>query len=239
MLPASRARGAASCRSLHAGACLMPSARCTNRDRSDPPHEHDVASPQSRCSALERTPELYLRCCIALPARTSLDSASRLHVRPRSGRGVEIIDGGCEPLQASRTEPMASLLQRDSGHGSRAALPPGAASASPPQPPALTTARHALQRVVDQVNRIILGKEQQIRLTLACLLARGHLLIRSARCQESDAGPCIGRFVGLRSAHPVHQRPAAGRHHRGVHSIARAQFPLPPRPDLHPNDSSG
>jgi MoxR-like ATPase len=55
---------------------------------------------------------------------------------------------------------------------------PEAASASPPQPgPALTEARHALQRVVDQVGSIILGKEQQIRLTLACLLARGHLLI--------------------------------------------------------------
>lgn len=32
-------------------------------------------------------------------------------------------------------------------------------------------------RVVDQLNQIILGKEHQIRLALACLLARGHLLI--------------------------------------------------------------
>src|SRR5260370_1405925 len=34
-----------------------------------------------------------------------------------------------------------------------------------------------LDPVVVQVGRIILGKERQIRLTLACLLARGHLLI--------------------------------------------------------------
>jgi MoxR-like ATPase len=34
-----------------------------------------------------------------------------------------------------------------------------------------------LDPVVVQVGRIILGKEHQIRLTLACLLARGHLLI--------------------------------------------------------------
>lgn len=34
-----------------------------------------------------------------------------------------------------------------------------------------------LAPVVAQISRIILGKEQQIRLTLACLLARGHLLI--------------------------------------------------------------
>lgn len=31
--------------------------------------------------------------------------------------------------------------------------------------------------VVSQISKIILGKEHQIRLTLACLLARGHLLI--------------------------------------------------------------
>jgi MoxR-like ATPase len=36
---------------------------------------------------------------------------------------------------------------------------------------------HPIQPVVAQVSRIILGKEQQIRLTLACLLGRGHLLI--------------------------------------------------------------
>src|SRR5690349_5084058 len=36
---------------------------------------------------------------------------------------------------------------------------------------------HPLDPVVTQIGRIILGKEHQIRLTLACLLARGHLLI--------------------------------------------------------------
>jgi len=34
-----------------------------------------------------------------------------------------------------------------------------------------------LERVLGQVNRIILGKEHQIRLALSCLLAGGHLLI--------------------------------------------------------------
>ena len=32
-------------------------------------------------------------------------------------------------------------------------------------------------RVVDAASRVILGKEGQVRLALACLLARGHLLI--------------------------------------------------------------
>ncbi len=35
----------------------------------------------------------------------------------------------------------------------------------------------SLQRVVQHAGRVILGKERQIRLALACLLARGHLLI--------------------------------------------------------------
>jgi len=35
----------------------------------------------------------------------------------------------------------------------------------------------AINRTVAQIGQIILGKEQQIRLALACLLARGHLLI--------------------------------------------------------------
>jgi len=34
-----------------------------------------------------------------------------------------------------------------------------------------------LNAVTDQINSIILGKAQQIRLSVACLLARGHLLI--------------------------------------------------------------
>ena len=35
----------------------------------------------------------------------------------------------------------------------------------------------SIARVVDQVGRIILGKTTQVKLALACLLARGHLLI--------------------------------------------------------------
>ncbi|MCG6867324.1 MAG: MoxR family ATPase [Gammaproteobacteria bacterium] len=34
-----------------------------------------------------------------------------------------------------------------------------------------------IQRIIDQIERVILGKTHQIRLALTCLLARGHLLI--------------------------------------------------------------
>ena len=35
----------------------------------------------------------------------------------------------------------------------------------------------AIPRVLEQLNHVILGKEEQIKLALSCLLARGHLLI--------------------------------------------------------------
>ena len=37
--------------------------------------------------------------------------------------------------------------------------------------------RSKLDAVLQAVNQVILGKEPQVRLALACLLARGHLLI--------------------------------------------------------------
>ena len=37
--------------------------------------------------------------------------------------------------------------------------------------------KSSLDKVIDQVGQIVLGKERQIRLALVCLLARGHLLI--------------------------------------------------------------
>jgi len=32
-------------------------------------------------------------------------------------------------------------------------------------------------KIVDQISSVVLGKEEQIRLALTCLLAQGHLLI--------------------------------------------------------------
>ncbi len=36
---------------------------------------------------------------------------------------------------------------------------------------------YPLHRVIDQIGQVILGKERQIKMAMACLLARGHLLI--------------------------------------------------------------
>src|SRR5215510_14112965 len=37
--------------------------------------------------------------------------------------------------------------------------------------------RSAIERVIQAASTVILGKETQVRLALACLLSRGHLLI--------------------------------------------------------------
>ncbi len=47
----------------------------------------------------------------------------------------------------------------------------------------------ALQRAISQTNAIILGKDQQIRLCLACLLAKGHLLIEDIPCGPFHSAP--------------------------------------------------
>ena len=52
-------------------------------------------------------------------------------------------------------------------------------------------ARELADQVVSRIGEIILGKEQQIRLALTCLLARGHLLIEDV--------PGVGKTLLARS----------------------------------------
>jgi MoxR-like ATPase len=60
------------------------------------------------------------------------------------------------------------------------------------------TARGALQRVIDTAGGIILGKELQVRLALACLLARGHLLIEDLPgVGKTTLAHVLARSLGL------------------------------------------
>src|SRR5499427_5012586 len=62
----------------------------------------------------------------------------------------------------------------------------------------LDQAAQGLQRVIDQVGAVILGKETQIRLTLACLLARGHLLIQDLPgVGKTTLAHALARSLGL------------------------------------------
>jgi MoxR-like ATPase len=79
--------------------------------------------------------------------------------------------------------------------GLRAYRPAGDASAQASN----GAAGESLQRALRQVGSIILGKDRQIRLTLACLLARGHLLIEDLPgVGKTTLAHALARSLGLR-----------------------------------------
>jgi MoxR-like ATPase len=56
----------------------------------------------------------------------------------------------------------------------------------------------SLQNVIDQASKVILGKEHQIRLALACLLAKGHLLIEDLPgVGKTTLAHVLARLLGL------------------------------------------
>ncbi|MGH8682715.1 MAG: AAA family ATPase [Burkholderiales bacterium] len=56
----------------------------------------------------------------------------------------------------------------------------------------------SLERVTQQAGRVILGKERQIRMALACLLARGHLLIEDLPgVGKTTLAHVLARSLGL------------------------------------------
>ena len=55
-----------------------------------------------------------------------------------------------------------------------------------------------MDRIINQVSQIILGKDRQIRLALACLLARGHLLIEDLPgVGKTTLAHALARSLGL------------------------------------------
>jgi len=68
------------------------------------------------------------------------------------------------PVYQSRRVVIGPYIQGQSGHMSAITQPDSASLA-------------ALTKTIAQLNTVILGKDAQIRLAIACMLARGHLLI--------------------------------------------------------------
>src|SRR5687768_15062273 len=59
-------------------------------------------------------------------------------------------------------------------------------------------ARGPIQRVIEAAGSIILGKETQVRLALACMLARGHLLIEDLPgVGKTTLAHVLARSLGL------------------------------------------
>jgi MoxR-like ATPase len=69
----------------------------------------------------------------------------------------------------------------------------------PPQfAPKLNHARAPIDRTIEAAGRIVLGKKTQIRLALACLLARGHLLIEDLPgVGKTTLAHVLARTLGL------------------------------------------
>ncbi|MBS1188574.1 MAG: family ATPase [Rhodocyclaceae bacterium] len=58
---------------------------------------------------------------------------------------------------------------------------------------------HSLGAILESAGRIVLGKEREIRLALACLLARGHLLIEDLPgVGKTTLAHTLARLLGLR-----------------------------------------
>jgi MoxR-like ATPase len=56
----------------------------------------------------------------------------------------------------------------------------------------------SLQNVIQQAGKVILGKDHQIKLALACLLARGHLLIEDLPgVGKTTLAHVLARLLGL------------------------------------------
>lgn len=66
------------------------------------------------------------------------------------------------------------------------------------KPQFLSAARSPVHQVIEVAGRIILGKESQIRLALACVLARGHLLIEDLPgVGKTTLAQVLARTLGL------------------------------------------
>ena len=55
-----------------------------------------------------------------------------------------------------------------------------------------------INRIIDQIDQVLLGKDQQVRLALACLFARGHLLIEDLPGMgKTTLAHCLAKVLGL------------------------------------------
>lgn len=65
-------------------------------------------------------------------------------------------------------------------------------------PPSTTEPAQAVEQALAQLEQVILGKQNQIRLAMACLLARGHLLIEDhPGVGKTTLAHALARILGL------------------------------------------
>ena len=62
-----------------------------------------------------------------------------------------------------------------------------------PAPAATGSPKDLIERAIDALETVIIGKEQQLRLSVACLLAEGHLLIEDLPGLAPGVAPTASR----------------------------------------------
>jgi MoxR-like ATPase len=62
----------------------------------------------------------------------------------------------------------------------------------------MLTFKNTIDKIIVEITQVILGKEQQVRLVLACLLARGHVLIEDVPgVGKTTLAQVLARVIGL------------------------------------------
>ena len=106
----------------------------------------------------------------------------------------------------------------------------------PPEPGQRPHRRSAWPRCSPQLGRIVVGKPEPLRLALACLLARGHLLIEDIPgVGKSTLAQALAATLGLKYSRVQFTSDLLPADVLGVSifDARRAGLPLPSRPDLH------
>ena len=120
-------------------------------------------------------------------------------------RPPALIVGRCQPPD-TRSRPVWRTIGDRAGE----TAPADPLGGRPPMP-----IQEAGEKVIANVERVIVGKHEEVRLALVALLCQGHLLIEDVPGHRQDRARQGHRpEPGLHlPAHPVHARPAAlGRH---------------------------
>jgi len=74
--------------------------------------------------------------------------------------------------------------------------------------------KDVLNRALEAVDQVLLGKHHAVKLAVACILARGHLLIEDLPGMgKTTLSQALARVMGMSyQRNPVHQRPFARRY---------------------------
>ena len=74
-------------------------------------------------------------------------------------------------------------------------------------------------KIIDNVQKVIVGKDEMVKLGVAALFSNGHILVEGVPgVGKTMYARSLAKSVGVRfSSHPMYRRPASHRYYRCVH----------------------